>query len=157
MLKVKSNKPFSDLDVDLNVSLFKSIKLSDNDLDMSLFKCLEEDSCSDDEEKPTHLGSTNEQTDNDSDDDEFLINDEDKPDTKKKDKPDTKKKDKPNTKKKDKWDIVEHKKLLVKMIDERMYMLYLMNMRLAESIEDTAVHECVSRFQRPCYHNKKKD
>ena len=87
------------------------------------------------------------------------IEKKDKPDTKKKgDKPDTKKKDdKPDTKKKaDKpdtsknnienrvsnrikyeiQDIGKYRKVLIKMIDERINMLDVMNMELAESIAD---------------------
>ena len=95
-----------------------------------------------------------------------------KPDTKKKDnKPDTKKKDsKPDTKKKDSkpdtknsiknkvsnrikyeiQDIAKYRKVLIKMIDERIYMLDLMNMHLAESIAYTDTRETEYWFHREC-------
>ena len=87
----------------------------------------------------------------------------DKPDTKKKDsKPDTKKKDsKPDTKNSVKnkvsnrikyeiQDIAKYRKVLIKMIDERIYMLDLMNMDLAESIAYTDTRETEYRFHREC-------
>ena len=106
---------------------------------------------------------------------------EDKPDTKKKDdKPDTKKKDnKPDTKKKynkpgnksdtskntienrvsnrikyEIQDIAKYRKVLVKMIDERINMLDLMNMQLAELTDNIEVQENVCRFNRLCHANR---
>ena len=96
-----------------------------------------------------------------------------KPDTKKKDnEPDIKKKDnKPDTKRKDNkpdtsksiienrasnrikyeiQDIAKYKKVLIKMIDERMYILDLMQFRLAESIENTDILENTRTFNRLC-------
>ena len=96
-----------------------------------------------------------------------------KPDTKKKgNKPDTKKKDnKPDTKKKDNkpdtsknnienrvsnrikyeiQDIAKYRKVLIKMIEERMDMLDLSNLRLAESIADTDIAETKDKFFRLC-------
>ena len=100
-----------------------------------------------------------------------------KPDTRKKDnKPDTKKKDnKSDTQKKDNkpdtsknnienrnsnrikyeiQDITKYKKVLIKMMDERMYILDLMNMRLAESIENTNIVETMRKFDRLCHANQ---
>ena len=88
-----------------------------------------------------------------------------KPDTKKKDnKPDTKKKDnKPDTSKniienrasnRIKYkiqDIAKYWKVLIKMIKERMYILDLMNMWLAESIDNTVIVENMCKFDR-LYH-----
>ena len=96
-----------------------------------------------------------------------------KPGTKKKDnKPDTKKDNKPDIKKKDMkpdksknniehrasnrikyeiQDIAKYRKVLVKMIDERMNMLDLINMRLAESIADTYICENKRKFNRLCH------
>ena len=97
-----------------------------------------------------------------------------KPDTKKKgNKPDTKKKDnKPDTKKKDNkpdtsknnienrvsnrikyeiQDIAKYRKALIKMINERMHMLDLMNMQLAESIRDTNTLENARKFITLCH------
>ena len=91
---------------------------------------------------------------------------DDKPDnkldTKKKDnKPDTKKKDdKPDTSKKniengasnrfkhEIQDIAKCRKVLIKMICERMNMLDLMQFQLAESIEDTDINENSCKFIR---------
>ena len=102
-----------------------------------------------------------------------------KPDTKKKDtkkknnKPDSKKKDnKPDTKKKDNkpdtskniienrasnsikykiQDIAKYRKVFIKMIKERMYILDLMNMWLAESIDNTDIVENMCTFARLCH------
>ena len=93
-----------------------------------------------------------------------------KPDTKKKDnKPDTKMLD---TKKKDNkpdtsinsienrvsnriryeiQDISKYKKVLIKMIGERMHMLDLMNMWLEESVENTDIYENMYKFNRLCH------
>ena len=94
-----------------------------------------------------------------------------KPDTKKDNKPDTKKDNKPDTKKKDMnpdksknnienrasnrikyeiQDIAKYRKVLIKMIDERMNMLDLINLRLAESIADTDIGESRDKFFRLC-------
>ena len=97
-----------------------------------------------------------------------------KPDTKKKgNKPDSKKKDnKPDTKKKPDTskndiknkvsnrikyeikDIAKYRKVLIKMINDRMNMLDLTNLRLAESIEDTDTYENAHNFNRLCCANR---
>ena len=97
-----------------------------------------------------------------------------KPDTKKKgNKPDTKKKDnKPDTKKKDNkpdtsknnienrasnrikyeiQDIAKYRKVLIRMIHERIYILDLMNMQLSESIDNTDIVENSRKFDRLCH------
>ena len=88
-----------------------------------------------------------------------------KPDTKKDNKPkDTKKKDmKPDKSKNNienrasnriKYEIqniAKYRKVLVKMIDERMNMLDLINMRLPESIADTYICENKRKFNRLCH------
>ena len=91
-----------------------------------------------------------------------------KPDTEKKDnKPDTEKKDsKPDTSKSNienrvsnriKYeiqDIAKYRKVLIKMIDERMNMLDLINLRLAESIADTDIRENECICARLCKANR---
>ena len=88
-----------------------------------------------------------------------------KSDIKKKDnKPDIKKKDnKPDTSKNNNenrannrikyeiQDIAKYRKVLIKMIKERMNMLDLMQFRLAESIEDTNIYENMNKFDRLCH------
>ena len=92
-----------------------------------------------------------------------------KPDTKKKDnKPDTEKKDnKPDTEKKDSkpdtpknnienrvsnrikyeiQDIAKYRKVLIKMIDERIDTLDLLNVKLAESIADIDISENIGDY-----------
>ena len=87
-----------------------------------------------------------------------------KPDAKKKDnKPDTKKKDnKPDRSKSnienrvsnrikyEVQDIAKYRKVLIKMIDERMNMLDLINLRLAQSIADTDIGQSRDKFFRLC-------
>ena len=51
-------------------------------------------------------------------------------------------------------DIAKYKKVLIKMMDERMYILDLMNMRLAESIENTNIVETMRKFDRLCHANQ---
>ena len=91
-----------------------------------------------------------------------------KPDTKKKDnKPDTKKKDnKPDTSKNNienrvsnriKYeiqDIAKYRKVLIKTIDERIDILDLLNMRLAESIVDIDISDNMTKFRRLCHANR---
>ena len=100
-----------------------------------------------------------------------------KPDTKKKDnRPDTKKKDnKPDTKKKDNkpdtsksnienrvsnrikykiQDFAKYRKVLIEMIDERVNMLDLTNLWLAESISNIDIDENVNKFTRLCNANR---
>ena len=91
-----------------------------------------------------------------------------KPDTEKKDnKPDTEKKDsKPDTSKSNienrvsnriKYeiqDIAKYRKVLTEMIDERINMLDLINLRLAESIADTDIRENECMFARSCKTNR---
>ena len=100
-----------------------------------------------------------------------------KPDTKKKgNKPDTKKKDnKPDTKKKDNkpdtsksnienrvsnrikykiQDFAKYRKVLIEMIDERVNMLDLTNLWLAESISNIDIDENVKKFTRLCNANR---
>ena len=94
-------------------------------------------------------------------------NKDDKPDTEKKDnKPDTEKKDsKPDTPKNNienrvsnriKYeiqDIAKYRKVLIEMIDEKINMLDLINLRLAESIADTDIRENERKFGRLCKAN----
>ena len=102
---------------------------------------------------------------------------DDKPDTKKKDdKPDTKKKDnKPDNKKKDNkpdtsknnienmasnrikyeiQDIAKYRKVLIEMIDDRINILDLINLRLVESIADIDVSENMRKFRISCIVNQ---
>ena len=47
-------------------------------------------------------------------------------------------------------DIAKYRKVLIKMIDERVNMLDLINLRLAESIADTDIDESRDTFFRLC-------
>ena len=51
-------------------------------------------------------------------------------------------------------DFAKYRKVLIKMIKDRMHMLDLINLRLAESIEDTHICELVCKFNRLCHANR---
>ena len=51
-------------------------------------------------------------------------------------------------------DITKYRKVLIKMIEDRMNMLDVINMQLIESIEDTDICNNVLRFNELCHANR---